>query len=245
MKKKQRVHKFLATAHKWIGLILGLQVLAWTVGGVVMSWIPIDTVRGAHHIAEQAPELLASGEGLLSPSDIISRVGLPVLRVTYDTLLGRQVAKVEQVDGTPLLIDARTGDVLTPLNEGMARQIAEADFLPEAEVNAAELLDKHTVDYRGPLPVWQIRFGDADSTSLYVSPSEGRVLARRSATWRFYDFFWMLHIMDYEDRKDFNNPLIIAFSFFAALFTISGLGLLLFRFYRRDFNWLLGRRKRA
>jgi exosortase/archaeosortase len=95
------------------------------------------------------------------------------------------------------------------------------------------------------LPVWRVNFADEEETSLYVSMTEARVVARRSEKWRLFDFFWMLHIMDYEERHDFNNPLLITFSVSALLFAFSGIFLLFFRFYRRDFNFILGKKKRG
>ena len=44
--------------HKWIGLIVGVQVLFWVAGGVVMTVLPIEKVRGEHHLAEIAPKPL-------------------------------------------------------------------------------------------------------------------------------------------------------------------------------------------
>lgn len=49
------------------------------------------------------------------------------------------------------------------------------------------------------------------------------MLARRNRIWRLYDFFWMLHIMDYDERENFNNPLIRAFAATGLLFALSGL----------------------
>lgn len=209
-----------------------------------MSWIPIDTVRGAHNVEEQSSIALMELNSFLPIAEIAKRVEGPITRATYMTLLERPVVRIIQAAEVVTLVDAQSGHVLPPVDERLARRVAEADFKPDVSITSAVLVDQHTIDYRGPLPVWQVQFADKDTTSIYVSPVEGRVLARRSATWRLYDFFWMLHIMDYDERENFNNPLIMTFALSAALFTLSGLGLVFFRFYRRDFNWLLGRRKR-
>src|SRR3546814_8614414 len=58
-------------------------------------------------------------------------------------------------------------------------------------------------------PIWRVPFEDGEGTTLYVSGQDGRVLERRNDTWRIFDFVWMLHIMDYTGRQDFNNPLVI------------------------------------
>ena len=35
--------------HKWIALIVGIQVLGWVLGGLIMTALPIEKVRGEHH----------------------------------------------------------------------------------------------------------------------------------------------------------------------------------------------------
>ncbi len=243
---KQKWHKFFAQTHKWVALILGLQLVAWTAGGVVMSWIPIEEVRGQHNAAEQEPTpLTGEVDALLPASALVSAAGQPVMQITYRDLLGTPIALMTLKDGSREIRNALSGELMSPLPEGWARRIADADFAPEVDMASARLLDQHVVDYRGPLPVWQVIFKDADSTHIYVSPTEGRVVGRRSATWRFYDFFWMLHIMDYDTRDNFNNPLLMTTALSALLFSITGICLLFFRFYRRDFNFILGKRKRT
>jgi len=71
---------------------------------------------------------------------------------------------------------------------------------------------------------------DARHTTLYVSPQTGEVVARRNDLWRAFDFVWMLHIMDYDEREDFNHPLLIATAATALLFVLSGLGMLGYSF---------------
>ncbi|MEL0657488.1 hypothetical protein V6257_21200, partial [Pseudoalteromonas issachenkonii] len=64
-------------------------------------------------------------------------------------------------------------------------------------------------------------------TTLYLSENNGKVLTVRSTLWRIFEFFWMLHIMDYDQREDFNNPLLISFSANRVLFWLSGILLLI------------------
>ena len=59
------------------------------------------------------------------------------------------------------------------------------------------------------LPIWRVNFRDEPNSSYYVSGTTGAVLERRNDTWRWWDFFWMLHNMDYSERSSFNHPLII------------------------------------
>ena len=45
--------------HKWLALLIGLQVFLWLLGGLVMSALPIERVRGEHKIAEHPPLAIA------------------------------------------------------------------------------------------------------------------------------------------------------------------------------------------
>ncbi|MEK7729860.1 MAG: hypothetical protein AAB354_15740, partial [candidate division KSB1 bacterium] len=47
--------KLTRALHKWLSLFVGLQVLAWVVGGLVMSYFPIEKVR-SEHLSNAAPE---------------------------------------------------------------------------------------------------------------------------------------------------------------------------------------------
>ncbi len=199
-----------------------------------MSVIPIEVVRGEVNIADRKMTPLSSTE----VARVLEKVGaVDLQRVSIKDLAGQAAIVLEQTDGMKRLYDAKTSVLLTPINEIMATQIAVYDYqhssakthVPVA-VLSAYLLTEEPGDFRRKLPVWQITLDDPDGTRIYVSPDTGDVLARRNDYWRLYDFFWMLHIMDYETRDDFNNPLIIVASITASLFVISGVILLYFRF---------------
>jgi uncharacterized iron-regulated membrane protein len=121
--------------------------------------------------------------------------------------------------------------LLSPVAESHAIEIARADFSGVGRVTKATLItEKPPIEFRGDLPVWQISFDDPDGTNLYVSAATGKVMARRSSTWRIYDFLWSLHIMDYSERDNFNNPLVIAAAAIAFVLAVSGVVMLYLRF---------------
>ncbi|MFQ5535801.1 MAG: PepSY domain-containing protein [Sphingomonadales bacterium] len=239
-----RVSILSTKIHKWIGLVVGLQVILWVAGGLVMSWFPIEQVRGEHNIAEQKAEVLTASDNLVPISQVLSQLdGADALRVELRHLMGQPVYAVTLAEGQPKLVNARTAALLTPLTADFARRIALADFKGEAGVLSVRLLEETNSEYRRALPVWQVLLDDEEDTHLYVSPFTGKIVGRRNAVWRFYDFFWMLHIMDYENRSDFNNPLLIWASIIALVLSITGLVLLFYRFSKRDFRWLAFRRR--
>lgn len=229
------VTRWLIRLHKWAALVIGLQVLAWVAGGVVMSTIPIERVRGEHNIAPPTAELDLSG--VESPAEIAARAGVTPTSVELRPWLGRTVYEFGQDQGLPLIVDAVTGETLSPIDEETALAVARADHAGEPDIEAVTFFAEPTWESRRDMPTWRIDFADGEGTRLYVSAATGEVVARRNDVWRFYDFFWMLHIMDYGDRSHFNHPLLILSSLFA-------LGMSLFGFILL-FPWLarmIGRR---
>lgn len=220
------------SVHKWLGLVIGLQMLAWMASGLFMTAAPIETVRSEHNVAEPKLIDLRTERGLLPMEQALASVPGTITRAELGMLLRAPVWRVD-VDGKPAaLIDARTGEALSPLSETNARDVAKADFAGAAEIVSATLItDEAPIEYRGALPVWQIVLGDDEETHLYISPVSGKVSARRSGLWRVYDFFWMLHTMDYESRDDFNNWLVILVSAAGLVLTITGFAILVYRFW--------------
>ena len=69
--------------------------------------------------------------------------------------------------------------------------------------------------------------------TLYISPQTGELVAKRHDLWRTFDFVWMFHIMDYEDRTDMNNTLLRVATWMAVATSATGGWLLLYSFRRR------------
>ena len=84
-----------------------------------------------------------------------------------------------------------------------------------------------------PVPMWAVRFDDRANSTLYFSPDTGDLLARRHDLWRWFDFLWMFHIMDYEKRTDVNNTLLRVAAASGLVFALSGAWLLFYSFTRR------------
>lgn len=212
--------------HLWLGLLLGAQVLLWMTSGVIMSWFHITLVRGeTNSMTVLAPELAA--QNYASPGGIIAQWP-GATSLTLNSLLERPVYLVEGAGGAAIF-DAQSGAQISPIDEKLARRIARRDFVGKGAIERMELLSSPPHEYGRPGPVWRATFDDRLDTRLYISPETGEIKARRNAVWRLYDFFWMLHIMDYSEREDFNNPLIRTASATGFLFALTGLILVVYR----------------
>lgn len=229
------MRKWWFQIHKWVGLIVGLQILAWTVSGLYMTWFPIEQVRSEKNIREAAPRDLKTAKDLIAPEKAVEAARAPVSRLELTDVAGRWMWRIDSKGKPHMLIDAEQGKVVSPLDEAAARQIATADFAGEGKIVSAKLIEKDPpIEYRRTLPVWQLVFDDPDNTHLYVEPLTGKVAARRSDLWRTYDFLWSLHIMDYSEREDFNHWPIVIMALLALVLTITGIGLLVIRLWPRN-----------
>lgn len=226
----------IRTLHKWFALILGLQLLLWTISGAMMAMLDHHKVSGEHTVA--APASLAAPTQLVPIGTLAEAVGSPVQGVKLRPLHDRYVFEVKAATGTAMF-DAANGRRVA-IDAAVARRLATAAYIGEGQVNAVELVTQHGLETRGlVLPLWKARFDDADNTTLYVATATGEVVERRNDTWRLWDVFWMLHIMDYSNRTSFNHPLIITVATGVAWLALSGV-ILLFRSFRRsDFAWAL------
>ena len=228
---KIRWPQLVRRIHKWLALLIGLQVIFWTATGFYMVVVHIDTIHGDHLVRPAAAPSVALA-GLSSPSAAASAVpGASEVRLI--SRLGQPAWRVQGEDGVAVF-DARTGGRLGELSEAEARAAAKARFTGDAEIVSAVRLTTPVQEMgkRKP-PYWQVEFAGWNRPTLYIAPQTGELLARRHQLWRIFDFAWMLHIMDYRDRSDVNNPLLRVATWTALAMALTGAWLLVWAFPRR------------
>jgi uncharacterized iron-regulated membrane protein len=225
---------FFRKLHRWLGLLMAVQIIAWMASGLYFSLFPIELIRGEHLTREwPAP----TSESLL-------RMGSPAaVKQTMDQHLGpgweletlNMVSTGDQLhwrvegrlDGQPfrrLLNEAGT-TVVPVLSAEDVTQAAGSWLKEPADVAAVEWLESSGpgTEYRGRFyPAWKVSFNEPENLNLYLEPWTGEILARRTSRWRVFDFLWMLHIMDFDTRDDFNHPLLQAASFLGLIIALSG-----------------------
>lgn len=221
----------LRSLHRWLGLIAGIQLLAWTLSGLYFTLIPIEEIRGNHLLSNPPQGVSAIGDHpALSPSAIANRhpniANTPFTEVRLSAVLGHPIYLIGGQR-----YDAITGAQLPPITEADARRIVEART--EKTIVRVELVEKIAPDaeYRGSeLPAWRMTLVE-ENAAIYVGAQSGLIRAVRTDAWRLFDLFWALHIMDYEERDDFNHLLIQSMSILGLLTVLSGL-LLFFSTFR-------------
>jgi uncharacterized iron-regulated membrane protein len=202
MKFRQRLRRW----HIWLGWIVGLPFLAWTISGLAMVARPIETVRGEGLIAEAQP--LPAGFGAVPPA-----IGpRPLASLRLESRADGPKWLLKYADGGTRLADGATGRLLPPLGAADAARIVEARYTGKASIAAVDRTPAEAppLDLRRKVAAWRVTM--SDGTRIYLDAATGEILARRTRWWRFYDLMWGIHIMDLETREDAHNPLLIGFA---------------------------------
>ena len=229
--KKGEFQRKLRKTHRWFGVILGIQFLFWTIGGLYFSWSNMDEVHGDHQKAHIHP--LDGEMTLTNPQEILQKIKqIDTVNYVFDIrliqLLGNPVyqiiySKEHDRNKKIQLANAETGELRPALSKNEATEIAQQNFSIDAKVNQIEYLintNGHHEYREQPLPAYAITFEHPTNTTVYVASELGTVQKFRNSKWRIFDFLWMLHTMDYQSRDNISNWLLRAFSIFG-LFTIA------------------------
>ncbi|MCP9755938.1 hypothetical protein EGI26_12305 [Lacihabitans sp. CCS-44] len=231
--KKGEFHRKIRKTHRWLGLILGIQFLFWTIGGLYFSWSDMDEIHGDHQKAHIHP--LGSNLKLVSPQNVIDKLkekdtvnylfDVKLIQILgepfYQIVFSKEHDRAKQIQ----LANAQTGSLRPPLSKSEAIVIAQKSFSDTAKPKVVEYLTNtngHHEYRKSPLPAYAITFEHPSNTTVYVSTELGTVQKFRNNKWRVFDFLWMMHTMDYQSRDNISNWLLRAFSVFGLFSILSG-----------------------
>jgi hypothetical protein len=206
--------------HVWLGWIIAVPMLLWTLSGIVMVARPIEEVRGTGLLRDPQPFRLTA------PPVTPLVEGRPLARLTLEPRAAGPRWVLGFADGGSRLADPATGALLPPMSAADAAREVAARYTGTASIQGATRTDRSDppLELRRPIDSWQIRM--SDGTRFYVDMHSGEIVARRTGWWRFYDFMWGLHIMDPGGREDTHNPFVIGFGLIAAVTTVLAIILL-------------------
>ena len=194
-----KTKKFVRNFHRYLSIFVSIQLLLWTVSGIYFAYNKIELVRG---------------EQYRLPVDIEYRI--------FDRL---GVSIIEKNDnGDKTYETYPDGAMVEPLTKDEALLIASK----KTSLNPIDgILINETykgAEFRGrDLPIFKVQTDTEDNINIYINPLTGDISAIRSDSWRLWDLFWALHIMDYQDRDNINNLLLKILSILALMTSISGI----------------------
>ncbi len=255
--------------HRWLAYAVVLQVLAWVLGGVLFAWLPFQGwVKGNDWVHKPQQALPADWWQALAASAAVA--GVAQVAAPDRTAAGavaaagalQSVQSVQTARGPAWRLRTARGD--TWLAADGSGALAAPDAAAVAVARFSQSL------YHGPgrlagvswlneaprrlglvrelgarKNLWLARFDDPLQTRLYIDGTSGELLAVRTEAWVLYDFFWRLHVMDYSDGEDFNNPLLRGFSLAALALVLTGSVLVSLALSRKWRRWRVHREAAA
>ncbi|MCM4156621.1 PepSY domain-containing protein [Gramella sp. AN32] len=214
---KRKTALNIRKTHRYLGLFIGIQFIMWTLSGLYFSWTDLDEIHG-DQFKKQEPMHSAFSD-LKSPTMLD-----PALEVT--------TVKLQEISGKPFyyinedfLMDACSGEKIREISEQQALDIASRYMLEGLEVSGIKRITKtgkHHEYRENLLPAYVISYNTNENLKAYVGALTGNFKSVRHRDWRWFDFLWMTHTMDYEGRDDFNNTLLRAFSLLGLITVLSG-----------------------
>jgi uncharacterized iron-regulated membrane protein len=209
--------RWIRKSHRYLGIFLGLQFLMWTISGLYFSWTNIDEIHGDKFHKKEIIE--QSFSDLTSPSNLNPATAIEAIELrTINNLPFYWI-------NDKLLYDAKTGKLKNGISKEEAISIADKNIDSSLKIQDIQLITevgKHH-EYRGQLlPAYVVSYEGSDDVKAYISASDGKFQRVRHRDWRWFDFLWMTHIMDYEGRDNMNNIVLRIFSLLGLITVSSG-----------------------
>lgn len=217
--------------HKWLALFVGIQAVIWTLSGMYMVAVHIDYIHGDHLVRPDQPKSQDMAP-FVAPASILAQE--PKAReVRLAKLIDQPVWRADTPEGAKIF-DARSGSPLPPLTQQQVEESARRIYTGDPTIVSTKLLTDAPLEMQSRKPpYWQIEFEGWNRPTLYISPTTGELISRRHNLWRIFDFAWMMHIMDYSERTNVNNPLLRVATWSAVLMALAGAWLLIWSFPKK------------
>lgn len=212
-------HK-IRRVHRYLGLFLGLQFLMRTISGLYFSWTNLDEIHGDQFKNLNYQPI--AFDSLISPSSINHYEAINKIEI-------RDIKKEPYfLINDSFLYNARTGKLKNKISQEDAIYIANNHMKEGLEISSIETIyetGKHHEYREKLLPAYVINYKSNENIKAYISIENAKFQTVRHRDWRWFDFLWMTHTMDYEGRDDFNNTVLRIFSLLGLITVMSGFSL--------------------
>jgi len=215
-------------AHKWLALVVGLQLLIWVTTGLLFTLVDSSKSRGQIYRAkttqEQPPVL---PEQLLSNAELAGKIPnhiyqQNILSVELKVLHHRWYYQVTTFTGR-YLFSVVTGEQFK-VKKALAVDLIQKSYHGPGTLTELILLKPPIENFSSVKSnIWQAGYNDELNTQVYLSQNTGRILKHANNVSTYNDILKLLHFMDYNQSGHFNSWWIITMAVFAALLSFSGL----------------------
>lgn len=210
-------------------------------GGLIMTAIPIERVRGEHHVGDLTFAAIDAKRLVPLEKQLALAEMADVGEATLKNTPRGPIWVLKSAGGSEGWWNAYTGENIDEITAADARRFAQEAYKGKAKLTRIDYQDSAPKEAQVGGPLWRASFADQEHTRLYLDVFTGEVLSRRSNLWDFYDFFYQIHIMNFGASRSYNHPIIILVTAATLIVTVTGIVLLFIRL-ANDLRRLLARR---
>lgn len=225
---KRKTQMLIRKIHRYFGIFIGIQFLFWTISGLYFSWTDIDDIHGDQYKKmNYEPPLYDHLIGLeqIQATDGIQTISLRTINnQPYYWINNKQLYSA---------VDGSKKDFITKDEALAIAKDRMQDHLEVASIELIESTDAHHEYRERALPAYVISYNNNEALKAYVSKTDGGFQTVRHRAWRWFDFLWMTHTMDYKSRDDFNTLILRSFSLLGLFTVLSGFTL----WYATSVRW--------
>ncbi|RUO64708.1 hypothetical protein CWI78_12470 [Idiomarina ramblicola] len=214
--------RFMRKLHRWLSLIICIQVLIWLVSGLYFSWVGHQSLA-AHDYFQPVPKKAIGS--VFYPENALTERFDSIESLEIRSVAGTAQYVVTTTDTNKHYVNALTGEdwkTSVPMAAALARQSYNGPGVVEevrAVTGSDEIVGWHKAGFK-------VTFSDDIATRAYIDAASGEVVDHRNSRWWLSDWMFRLHFMDYSGERDFNSLLNIVAATAALWFSLSGLILL-------------------
>lgn len=218
--------------HKWLSVIITLQLLIWLGSGLFFNLMDHSKARGNANRVSAKKEVNIDYHRLVEPTTVLAKYHKPVMSIKQIELLGQPYYLLNHTQNLYLhfyneytLVNAYTGEEQI-VDFVMAQAIANASYKGSADILSTVKVSPPVSDFlKEQNTLWQVNYNDELNTSVYIDSGSGRLVGHSNDDKRFADFIFKLHFMDYGiagKLGSFNNGLIVFFALITLFFCLTG-----------------------
>jgi hypothetical protein len=223
--------------HRWLGILVGLMFVIWSLSGIVLMYAGIPHMTAGERL-HRLPALDLS-EVKISPAQALEKVGGDPFRLRISMHGERPVYRINTgfIFGRWALVYADTGELMSGLDEEAAVQWLE-DFIPEHQggFEVETTLDgpdmfTHSPGLQTHMPMHRIALNDSAGSEYYVSVNSGEPVMKTTTLSRLLGFSgYNLHTLFFFRQASWWTPLLQWLGWLGLTIVVLGITLGIWRF---------------
>ena len=222
-----RLYKLNTSVHKWLSLIVGLQLLVWLGTGLYFNLMDHSKASGnefrvhSHHEGNVAEFNLIPVSEINSGSPLEARLIWILHHPYYHFIFDKGQHSYQKRHSK--LFDAVTGKQFN-LSQEQVLTLAQNSYSGSGRLKTPVHTQPPFSDHvRQQNPMWQVVVEDENNTTIYLDSITGQILRHANDDFRLKDLMMKLHFMDYGNTGGFNHWLVISFAVATLLLSITGI----------------------